>query len=74
MPPCLHIDTRGRRCPQEADEDGHFCQEHRTLGPDGRAPLDLRRLGFRLAALILLLIFLLPLAVQGYRMLRSLLN
>jgi len=74
MPPCLHLDTRGRRCPREADEQGHFCVEHGALGAGEREPLDLRRRGFRLAALILLVIFLLPLAVQGYRLLRSLLN
>lgn len=74
MPPCLHVDTRGRRCPREADEQGHFCVEHGALDPSRRMPPDLRRLGFRLAALMLLMIFLLPLAVQGYRMLRSLLN
>ncbi|MGH9803759.1 MAG: hypothetical protein ACRD4D_01205 [Candidatus Acidiferrales bacterium] len=74
MPPCLQVDTRGRRCPREANEDGHFCDEHAALGAAGGEPRDLRRLGFRLAALILLVIFLLPLAVQGYRMLRALLN
>jgi hypothetical protein len=74
MPPCLYLDTRGRRCPQEADADGQFCAEHAGLVPHEQEPLDLRRLGFRLAALLLLVIFLLPLAVQGYRMLRSLLN
>ena len=74
MPPCLYLDTRGRRCPREAEEDGHFCGEHAVLGGIEREPPDLRRLGYRLAALLLLIIFLLPLAVQGYRMLRSLLN
>jgi len=74
MPPCLHLDTRGRRCPQEADEGGNFCAAHGAPGADAREPPDLRRVGLRLAALVLLVIFLLPLAVQGYRMLRSLLN
>lgn len=74
MPPCLHLDTHGRRCPREADEGGNFCAEHGPLGADGREPPDLRRMGLRLAAFVLLVIFLLPLAVQGYRMLRSLLN
>lgn len=74
MPPCLYLDTRGRRCPREAEEDGHFCREHAALAGIVPEPLDLRRLGYRLAALLLLVIFLLPLAVQGFRMLRSLLN
>lgn len=74
MPPCLHLDTRGRRCAREAEENGHFCWEHAALGGIEPEPLDLRRLGYRLAALLLLVIFLLPLAVAGYRMLRSLLN
>lgn len=74
MPPCLHLDTRGRRCPREADGGGHFCDEHAGLYVDAPAGLDFRQLGVRLAALLLLMIFLLPLAVQGYRMLRALLN
>jgi hypothetical protein len=74
MPTCLYLDTRGRRCPREADELGHFCAEHAGHVPGSGEALAIRRLGIRLAALLLLLVFLLPLAVQGYRMLRALLN
>lgn len=74
MPPCLHLDTRGHRCPREADASGHFCDEHAGLYAGAAPELDFRRLAIRLAALLLLMLFLLPLAVQGYRMLRSLLN
>lgn len=74
MPPCLYLDTRGRRCPRDADEDGNFCAEHAAPVAGAREEAGLRRLGIRLAAFLLLVIFLLPLAVQGYRMLRALLN
>lgn len=74
MPQCVHLDPRGRRCQREADEGLPFCRWHdpeRQLWP---SVLDRRRLAFRLAALILLAIFLIPLAIQGYRLLKTLLN
>lgn len=76
MAQCLHIDARGRRCPEAAGEDVPFCSRHRA--PSEPQPLLLggegRRLLFRLAALLLLAIFLAPLLVQGYRLLRALVN
>lgn len=75
MAQCLHLDTRGRRCGQPAEEELPFCPAHGELSAARvEQAVVLRRQVLRLAALLLLAVFLLPLAVQGYRMLRSLLN
>lgn len=75
MAQCLYLDPRGRRCRLEAAEEQPFCAGHAEVSAAGVEPtVTLRRLVLRLAALVLLLIFLLPLAVQGYRILKSLLN
>jgi hypothetical protein len=75
MAQCLHVDKNGRPCSSKAEEGASFCRHHSREGAEAVWPgVDPRRLAFRLAALLLLLIFLLPLALQGYRMLRSLLN
>lgn len=75
MAPCLHMDAGGRRCRREAEEGVPFCSRH---APESGAPPlvspGTRRVVFRLAALILLALFLIPLLVQGYRVLRALLN
>ncbi|MGH9814428.1 MAG: hypothetical protein ACRD4T_14950 [Candidatus Acidiferrales bacterium] len=74
MPQCFHLDSRGRRCGRQAEEGVYFCDEH-APGPGlGKPAVDLRKLGFRLMALILLLVFLLPLLVRVYRFLAELLN
>lgn len=76
MPVCLHLDNRGRRCPQEAEEDSPFCARHAPVSPaeSGETPPEWRKRVLRLAALFLLVLFLLPLVIQGYRMLKALLN
>lgn len=73
MAPCLHLDTAGRRCPREAEPERPFCRGHDPASEPamGLGP-DLRRLFLRLAALLLLLAFLVPLVVHGYRLLQDL--
>jgi len=72
MPQCFYLDARGRRCPRDAENGTMFCREH---DPEAlREPPDLRRLGFRLAALVLLIVFLAPLLYEAYRLLRAALN
>lgn len=74
MPQCFYLDTRGRRCGRETDEGLYFCDEH-TPGADlGPPAMDLRKLGFRLVALTLLVVFLLPLMVRAYRFLAELIH
>jgi len=72
---CLHLEDGGRPCRFEAEEGSSFCRWH---SPEGAATLwpglDLRRWILRLAALLLLLAFMVPLGIQGYRLLKSLLN
>lgn len=75
MAQCMHLDIRGRRCWLEAAEGLPFCPGHSQEGSTPLPPgVDRQRLAFRLAALILLVIFLVPLVMQGYRLLKSLLN
>jgi hypothetical protein len=72
---CLHLENDGRPCRFEAEEGTSFCRWHSRKSAAPLWPgLDLRRLVLRLAALVLLLVFLVPLGVQGYRLLKSLLN
>lgn len=76
MAQCVHLDRSGRRCLQEAAEDSSFCALHaaeRAAEIEERAP-ETQKWVVRLAALLLLALFLLPLAVEGYRMLRALLR
>jgi len=69
------LEDGGRPCRFEAEEGSSFCRWHRHGGATPFWPgLDLRRLAFHLAALLLLLAFLVPLGIQGYRLLRALLN
>lgn len=73
---CVHLGPAGDRCPHAAQDDSPFCHWH---DPENRAePISLgarlRRLGIRLAALVLLVIFLTPLVVQGYQLIKALLN
>ncbi|MEE9234948.1 MAG: hypothetical protein V3U28_05895 [Candidatus Acidoferrales bacterium] len=76
MAQCEHLNANGRRCPQEADDGRAFCLRHEPGSPihpsvRGRS---LRRWAFRLAALLLLTIFLIPLLVQAYRIVRALIR
>lgn len=74
MAQCLHLED-GRPCRFEAEEDSSFCRWHGSEGARALWPgLDLRRLAFRLAALLLLLVFLVSLGIQGYRLAKALLN
>lgn len=75
MTQCLHLNAGGRRCLSDAEEGLPFCRGHGGQRRMGLHPSpNLRRLAFRLTAFVLLVIFLIPLMVQGYRMLKSLLN
>lgn len=75
MARCLYLDSRGRRCGRDALDAQTFCVEHLLLGA-GRPPepVPLRKIVFRVVALTLLVIFLIPLLMQGYRILRAWLN
>ncbi|HEX9764159.1 MAG TPA: hypothetical protein VGA39_02650 [Candidatus Acidoferrales bacterium] len=74
MPQCFHLDSRGRRCGRQAEEGVYFCDEHAPGPGPGQPATDLRKLGFRLVALILLVVFLLPLMVRAYRFLVGMFN
>lgn len=75
MAQCLHLEDGGRPCRFEAEDGSSFCRWHNSEGATALWPgLDLRRLAFRLAALLLLLAFLVPLGIQGYRLVKALLN
>ena len=74
MAQCFHLDAGGRRCRRETDEGVYFCDDHAPGAGSGEPAADLRKLSFRLVALILLLVFLLPLTVRAYRFLVELLN
>ena len=72
MPQCFYLDAHGRRCPRDAEAGRMLCWEH---DPEAlHAPPDLRKLAFRLAALLLLIVFLVPLFYEAYRMLKEALN
>ena len=72
MPQCFYLDTRGRRCPRDAQEGMLFCWDH---DPEAaREPVSLRKIVLRLAALLLLIAFLVPLFYGAYRLLREALN
>ncbi len=76
MAQCLHLDSQGRRCRNQAAEGNPFCVWHEDAS-NVEAPLvgpALRRWIFRLVALVLLAIFLIPLVLRGYRLLRALIN
>lgn len=76
MAQCLHMDEKGRRCRLPPEEGTSFCHWHDPESATSPPLLgvDVRRRVFRLAALILLLVFLLPLLVRGYRLVMHLLN
>ena len=74
MPQCFHLDSRGQRCRRETDEGVYFCDEHVLNAAPTQPAVDLRKFGFRLVALILLAVFLLPLLVRVYRFVVGLLN
>jgi hypothetical protein len=74
MAQCFHLDSRGRRCRRETDKGVYFCDEHAPDAAPVPPTASLRRWGFRLAALILLVVFVLPLMVEVYRFLRAMLN
>lgn len=58
---CFHIDPSGRRCDGVAAEGSNFCLQHHA---ESVRPAQLRQWGFRLAALVLLLLVLLDLYVS----------
>jgi hypothetical protein len=76
MAECLHLDAGGRRCRQEAAAGSVFCADHDPA--TGSAPESageaLRRFLLRLVALGLLALFLIPLVLHAYQLLRELLN
>jgi hypothetical protein len=74
MAQCLHLDAHGRRCRREAGEDAYFCDTHFPVAAAEPLGARLRKWGLRLAALLLLVVFLFPLAIQVYRFLRAMLN
>ena len=55
MTPCIHIDPTGRRCTALAAEGANFCPHHDS---ERLALHPVQRWGFRLAALLLLLLIL----------------
>jgi len=76
MAECLHLDAGGRRCRREAAAGGAFCPSHEPAGAPAPESAwgELRRFLLRLVALGLLALFLFPLLVQAYELLRELLN
>jgi hypothetical protein len=72
MSQCLHYERDGHRCHQEAVEGENFCFEHDPEYYSSAA--HWRRLGLRVAALVLLLAFVVPLLLTGWRVLLALLN
>jgi predicted nucleic acid-binding Zn ribbon protein len=75
MSQCLQIQSNGSRCPHPAEAGYSFCRWHIEEMLEAEDPgRRWRRFVLRMAALILLLIFLLPLALQGYRLLQAMLN
>ncbi len=69
---CLHLTETGKQCPRDAEPGSHLCYLHTTGEPLESQPLriSVRKMVFRLAAGLLLLIFLL----QGYQFLKALLS
>ena len=56
---CIHLDKRGWQCPAEALEGSEFCAGHRPFfDAEETEPNSSRPLLYRLAAFVLLLIFL----------------
>lgn len=75
MHQCLYMQPDGKRCPQRAETDSPFCRWHLRVMMDEEDPRRRRRRTvLRLAALVALVAFLLPLALQGYRLLKAMLN
>lgn len=69
---CLHLTETGTQCPRDAEPGSHLCYLHTAGEYSDSAPLgvSVRKIAFRLAAGLLLLIFLL----QGYQFLKALLS
>ena len=69
---CLYIDERGKHCRRNAEPGYDFCYLHDRADIPNKASLGraLRKTLFRLAAGILLLIFVL----EGYQLLKALLS
>ena len=56
---CVYLNRRGEQCPAEAVDGNEFCADHRPfLDAEETEPKNARPLLYRLAALVLLLIFL----------------
>jgi hypothetical protein len=63
MPRCLHIYASGFQCSDESVEATDFCDAHQKVVDFEFERLEhspLRRIFFRLVALVLLLLFLMP--------------
>lgn len=67
MGQCLHLDASARQCKQQAAEGELFCWAHQS---GDRPEVAWRKWVFRLAALVLLLLFVL----QSYLLLKTLLG
>lgn len=75
MNQCLYIERDGKRCPHPAETHYTFCRWHLQALEEAEEPKRrLRRAVFRLVGLVVLIAFLLPLAIQGYRLLKAMLN
>lgn len=69
---CLHLTETGKQCPRDAEPGSPLCYLHTTGEPLESQPpgVSIRKIMFRVAAGLLLLIFLL----QGYQFLKALLS
>ena len=69
---CLHLNEKGKQCQRDAEPGTNLCYLHATGEHSNSLPprISIRKLAFRLAASLLLLIFVL----QGYQLLKTLLN
>lgn len=66
MARCLHIDNKGRQCPEEAEANSGFCSAHEAPLPVGFRLAAWRKFVFRVAAVLLLFLILL----QAYLLLK----
>ena len=69
---CLHLTDQGKQCQRDAEPGSHLCYLHTTGEyPESQPPgVSVRKIVFRVAAGLLLLIFVL----QGYQFLKALLS
>jgi len=67
MGQCHHLESSGRQCPRVAAEGDLFCRVHGGRDTAGLNLVAWRRLVFRIAAAVLLLLF----ALQCYLLLKA---